>query len=160
MRPVSKLMFAIELSYLGKDGRMKRRRKTDNVKQGRSQGKSEGQLAWVVAADSDDKPHVVIKARSEVRGRQFVPSSARRRCSHTIIIIHSRFGLCPNSISSINIFFKFMSDPSSCIFSLLPPPRDGAVTSRQIRIHLPPSCHLNQTNRLTSSLQYYLLHFQ
>ena len=27
-------------------------------------------------------------------------------------------------------FFESMSDPSSCIFSLLPPPRDGAVTSR------------------------------
>ena len=45
-----------------------------------------------------------------------------------------------------------MSEPSSCIFSLLPPPRDGAVTSRlrsASTYHRP----FTRTKRFTSSVQ-------
>jgi len=81
-------------------------------------------------------------------------------CWHAI---YSCFGLCTNFIylhfyreEANKWFFRAMSQPSSCIFSLLPPPRDGTITSRirPASIYPPP---VTRTKRFTSSVQYCLL---
>jgi len=46
-------------------------------------------------------------------------------------------------------FFRDMSHPSSCIFSLLPPPRDGTITSR-IRSAAIYTRPVTRTKRFTS----------
>ena len=53
-------------------------------------------------------------------------------------------------------FFRDMSHHSSCIFSLLPPPRDGTITSRIRSAAIYPR-PVTRTKRFTSSVQYYLL---
>ena len=56
-------------------------------------------------------------------------------------------------------FFKSILSQSSCIFSLLPPPRDLNVTSRLRTASTYPH-HTTRTKRCTSFVQHGLLHYQ
>jgi len=56
-------------------------------------------------------------------------------------------------------FFRSLSNPSNCIFSLLPPPRDRTITSRLRSAGTYPR-PITRTKRYTSSIQHFLLHYQ
>jgi len=55
-------------------------------------------------------------------------------------------------------FFRSMSHPSSCIFSRLPPPRDGTITASLRSAAIYPR-QVTGTKRFTSSMQYCLINF-
>jgi len=61
--------------------------------------------------------------------------------------------------NSLGVFFRDIMDPTSCLHSLLPPPRSTVITSRLRSSQILPRVH-TRTKRYCSFIQYGLNHYQ